>query len=63
MIEINDARGVIFDLDGNLGFIKFGFYQNSPANSLPKDMDLLSFIEAIPIESKRNQASAVVHST
>ena len=60
MIEINDARGVIFDLDGTLVSSNLDFIKIRQQIACPKDMDLLSFIEAIPIESKRNQALAVV---
>ena len=60
MIEINDARGVIFDLDGTLVSSNLDFFKIRQQIACPKDMDLLSFIEAIPIESERNQASAVV---
>ena len=60
MIEINNARGVIFDLDGTLVSSTLDFALIRQQIGCPENTDLLSFIDAMPIESERDQAAQIV---
>lgn len=60
MIEINNARGVIFDLDGTLVSSTLDFALIRQQIGCPENTDLLSFIDAMPVESERDQAARIV---
>jgi len=61
MIEINNIRGFIFDLDGTLVSSKLNFALIRKQINCPADQDLLTFIANIGCDIEKANALAHVH--
>lgn len=60
MIDINNAQGVIFDLDGTLVSSALDFAAIRQQIGCPEGIDVLKFISTLRTESQRSEASQTV---